>query len=195
MRALTSEELGQCAGGIETVTVVASRITFSWSGGGYSYDDGRDQYDSSNPRTQSDYTQEEVVDGFAYAIQQDILAQSDHNEREYATVIYWDPASSEIRALPLTRGQTVSEATLLNPNGGPPETRISLADTNGGHILAIIHSHPDIGYDSAEDERNREPSPGDDQLAYDLIRTGRAAADEFAHYIVGPDGKLREYDY
>lgn len=200
MRALTSIEMEQCAGGIETVTVTASRINFSWGGGGYSYSGDGGGTRSFTPREVNQDeppppTDEELVDAFAYYIQHDILAQTDHNEREYGTVIYQDRITGEIKALPLTRGETVAEAERRGGPGTPPETRISTAGTDGGVILAIIHNHPDIGYDNAGDQRNKLPSDNDWNAGQTLINGLRAETSTFAEYIVGPDGQLREYDY
>jgi hypothetical protein len=201
MRLLTSAELQQCAGGTENVTVTASRIYFSWGGGGYNYGGGS-EYDASNRGAYQDQTpptEEDLADAFAYAVQQDILAMSDDKEREYGTLIYRDPTTGEIKALPLVRGETVEEAKLLRGPDAPPMTNFAPQLNQlpqGAKILGVVHNHADVGYDDAADERNKNPSDGDDAFAYFLIRNGYADAENFAHYIIGPkDGELREFDY
>lgn len=126
-----------------------------------------------------------------------IKAQPDWKSREYGAVIY--EVNGVIKMGPLTKGMTAAEATAL---GLPaPETRIKVpSDLGNGQILAVVHSHPDIGYSNAEDLLNRYPSDysgGGDYNFFDKAigsdsRFSNSAA--FSQYILGPDGVLREFN-
>lgn len=138
-----------------------------------------------------------MVDLIARQIEVLIKAQPDWNAREYGAVIYM--VGNEVKIGPLTRGTTVAEALAAGLDRRP--TRISMpGDLGDGTILAVVHSHPDVGYDAAGDLANRYPSGGLDsgdyftfeQLLKDDSRFGDSAA--FAQYILGPDGILREFN-
>jgi len=136
------------------------------------------------------------VDFKAQLVAAAIKAMPDWNEREYAAVIYM--VNGEIRVGPLLRGMTVAEAQAAGLNA--PRTDIyAPPDLGDGIILAVVHSHPDVGYDGAADVRNRYPSGhvGGDYDSFDAVVgsdprfTNNAG---FAQYILGPDGLLREFN-
>jgi hypothetical protein len=141
------------------------------------------------------------VDVLARQIEGLIKAQPDWNEREYGAVIY--VLNGEIRMGPLIRGMSVAEA--IAAGLAAPSTNFGSARYIGnGTILALVHSHPDIGYNAAGDIENRYPSfymngtvPGGDYALTDsLVNADSRFANSsvFAHYILGPDGTLREYN-
>jgi len=137
------------------------------------------------------------TDMLARQIENLIKAKTDWNSREYGAVIY--EVNGEIKMGPVTRGMTVAEAAAA---GLPaPETRISLpSDLGSGQIIAVVHSHPDVGYSNSADLDNRYPSNyanGGDYYFFDKVvgsdpRFANAAA--FSQYILGPDGVLREFN-
>jgi hypothetical protein len=137
------------------------------------------------------------VDFAAQQISNAIKAMPDWNEREYAAIVWMTP-DGQIHTSALDRGQTVAEALALGQTA--PATNITVPNLNGGIILAVVHSHPDIGYDAAGDLENRYPSdrPTDgDYTTFEALvghdaRFSNNAA--FAQYILGPDGVLREYN-
>lgn len=142
------------------------------------------------------------VDMKARQIEALIKATPDWNEREYGAVIYM--VNGEVRMTALARGMTVAEAVAAGLDA--PRTVIPVpADLGDGVILAVIHSHPDVGYTAAEDLDNHYPSsylnsngtPGGDYGLFNSLvgsdsRFGNSAA--FAQYILGPDGVLREFN-
>lgn len=138
-----------------------------------------------------------TTDDVARQIEALIKAQPDWNSREYAAVIYL--VGNEIKMGPLVRGMTVAEAEAAGLDA--PETRLSSpSDLGDGVILAVVHSHPDIGYSDQDDLINRYPSDrpdsgdyyGFEQLtANDSRFIGNKA---FSQYILGSDGVLREFN-
>lgn len=151
-------------------------------------------FDFLQAECQADLT----TDLVARQIEALIKAQPDWNAREYGAVIYM--VGNEVRMGPLVRGMTVAEA---RDAGLPaPETRLGFpSDLGDGVILAVVHSHPDIGYDDRGDLENYYPSDrpdsgdyyGFEQFVGSDSRFGNNAA--FAQYILGPDGVLREFNF
>jgi len=140
---------------------------------------------------------DETTDALAKQIEALIKAQPDWNAREYGAVIYM--VGNEIKMGPLISGMTVAEARAA---GLPaPETRLPPpADLGDGVILAVVHSHPDLGYDDDKDLENRYPSDRPDSGDYYAFER-RTANDSrfvanaaFSQYILGPDGVLREFN-
>jgi len=138
------------------------------------------------------------VDYAAQQVANLIKAKSDWIEREYAAIIYMT-TDGQIRMTSLVAGQTVAEAQAAGLIA--PETHLTVpSDLGGGVILAVVHSHPDVGYDILGDLENLYPSDrvgsGDyyafEQLAGHDPRFANNAA--FAQYILGPDGQLREFN-
>ncbi len=153
-----------------------------------------------------------IVDIAARQAEQLIKSQPDWNEREYAIAIYIT-GNGDIKLGPTSRGETVAEAQARAIANGEtsyaPRTSIALPGEFGGWakddparplILAIIHNHPDIGYDDDEDFINRYPSDYADGGDYfnmaKLVQTDSRFSNTaaFAQYIVGPDGVLREFN-
>lgn len=139
------------------------------------------------------------VDSLAQQVANEINAISDSNEREYGAVIYIND-SGELKRSSLTPGQTVAEAIAAGLDA--PETRIGIpSDLGSGRILAVIHSHPDVGYSNSQDIDNRYPSNnpgqnGDYQTFNALVASDSRFSNtaEFSQYILGPDGVLREFN-
>ena len=204
MRVLTSDELGQCAGGIETVYVSGSRIYGSIHIAGYDGDNSDAQSDASNQGPGNQYNpdpaveKEQLTDMAAFSVANDIKVQPDWRAREYGAIIYVT-ADGEVKSTGVIRGETVAEAQALRGLNAVPQTQLSHpSDLAGGRILAIIHSHPDEGYDTAGDIANLRPSEGsgsDWAAAENLVSSHLGEIYDFAHYILGPDGQLREYEY
>jgi len=142
-------------------------------------------------------TLDNKVDFKAQQIANLIKTMPDWNEREYGAMIYMTP-DGEVRMSILYRGQTVAEAVALGQSA--PHTTIGWpSDLNGGVVLAIIHSHPDVGYGNQQDLDNRYPSsdPGADYDTFDqLVASDPRFSNNagFAQYILGPDGQLREFN-
>ena len=203
MRTLTSNELEQCAGGQvppgNIVTVTGSRIYGSVHIAGYDGDNPDAQDDASNWGPHNQYypdpevEKEQLTDMAACALAKDIMAQPDWKEREYGAVIYINK-DGELKSAGLARGETRAEAQQDGRNQA--EIRIPPpADLEGGRIVAIIHNHPDIGFNEQEDMGNLRPSDRDWAGALNLVGNHIAETYDFAHYILGPDGGLREYEY
>lgn len=138
------------------------------------------------------------MDLIARQIEALIKAQPDWNAREYGAVIYM--VDNEVRMGPLIRGETLAEAQAAGRT--EPTTRIPIpTDIGDGVILAVVHSHPDFGYEPNEDLGNYYPSDrpdsgdyyGMEQFVGSDTRFGNNAA--FAQYILGPDGVLREFNF
>lgn len=133
-----------------------------------------------------------------------IKQQPDWNAREYgALIVRYQDGSYGVTAL--ARGETVAEAgaraSAAGQTGFAPQISYKYASTGGAVIVAAIHSHPDIGYNNADDTNNRYPSyyggSGDYGNFDKLVGSdGRfvSSPDQFTHYILGPDGVLREYN-
>jgi hypothetical protein len=155
------------------------------------------------PPTYADYLtweceMDDIVDFSAQQIMNAIKDKTDWNEREYGAVVYM--VNGEIKVSALTRGETVAEAIAAGRQF--PETRINFpADLGDGVILAVVHSHPDVGYDVAGDIENKYPSLNDYD-AFDTLVGAQALANDprfannvaFSQYILGPDGVLREFN-
>lgn len=139
-----------------------------------------------------------MVDFAAQQIANLIRSQPDWNEREYGAVVY--QVGNEIRVGPLTRGQTVQEA--IDAGLDAPRTNIQLpADLGNGVILAVVHSHPNVGYEDVQDVENRYPSDHDYDEFDARVSSGSLASDPrfannvaFAQYVLGSDGILREFN-
>lgn len=210
MRLLTKSEIDIVAGGWgqSSITVTAPEPWWPplddgngndpnpdpsgpWSGGG----DG-----GNNPDPDSPCEQDAKEDALASAISDLIKQQPDWHEREYgALVVRYDDGTYGVTGL--ARGQTVAEARALGLDA--PQTAFSY---NGpGTIVGAIHSHPDVGYNAAEDIQNQYPSyyldssgkPSGDYGLFDALigHDSRfpTSADQFTHYVLGPDGVLREF--
>jgi hypothetical protein len=146
----------------------------------------------------------------AAKIAREILAQPDHDTREYASFIYMD-SDGQIRHTPI-RGGT---ATMSSPSD---------AGINYGQIYGLVHSHPAVTYIPSLPDFKLYPTPGSagpngqgDWEAYDYIAMGiynSAMSDngatafealtqmaQFRQYILGATGgvgtnsyQLRGYD-
>jgi hypothetical protein len=148
----------------------------------------------------------------ARQVEQLIKSQPDWNSREYGAVIYMT-GNGDIKIGPLSRGDSAAEAQARAIANGEtsyaPRTSIALPGEFGGWanddparplILAVVHSHPDIGYTAREDLLNYYPSDGDyfnmaqwmkDDSRFSNYFSNHAG---FAQYILGPDGTLREFN-
>lgn len=213
LRELTPAELELVSGGVWTdgfgnpeISVTGGDLWYSCNmwGDASGYGGG---VGGSAPYDYADWLQQEcaadlAVDMIARQIEALIKATPDWNAREYGAVIYM--VDGEVRMGPLTRGMTVAEAIAQGLDA--PETRISVpSDLGNGVILAVVHSHPDVGYTNAQDLQNLYPSyytgsngvaSGDYATFESLVgsdsRFSNSAA--FAQYIFGPDGVLREFN-
>jgi hypothetical protein len=214
LRKLTGDEMALIAGGSGSDMngegdSIPGATVYGWPYWDWNFpnNDPGEQYPTgSGSPGGTDFNQElenqcEVDNKVDFAAQQVanlIKTMPDWNEREYAAIIYMT-TDGEIHATPLIRGQTVAEALALGLIA--PETHLTAPpDLGGGVILAVVHSHPDIGYGAAGDLENHYPSDrptsGDyyafEQLAGHDSRFANNAA--FAQYILGPDGLLREFN-
>jgi len=121
-----------------------------------------------------------------------IRQKPDWKEREYAALVYVDQYG-RLKLDIILVGETVAEARASGTY--PPRTIITLPEDIGmGFVVGLIHSHADVGYDDAADLQNRYPSSGD----YDYLDRNRSdpafrSYELFWHYILGPDGKVREF--
>ena len=154
------------------------------------YDDFASIEDNSLSDALNCAVMESNTDTLAELVSTAIGNMSDSNEREYGALIY-QAADGSFNSTPLVRGTTVAEA-----GSNPPSIDFTVHANdirdNGGTIVGIVHNHPDVGYNNAQDSDNRNPSDGDWQVFNQLIDNNYANED-LAHYILGPDGVLREF--
>ena len=136
---------------------------------------------------------ENNIDTMAELIESAIKNMPDWNAREYFAFIYLD-ASGSVQSSGLLPGTTVAETGNAEVDSAQIAALGTSIINNGGTLLAHVHNHPEIGYSSTYDKVNRSPSDADwngfDTLT-DPLQYG--APDGFAMYILGPDGKLREF--
>jgi hypothetical protein len=224
-----NEEIVVTAGVNDTIVVIGPRWFFFGIGNGgrsmfeWGSDNGFDPYANDGSGGIGavagflDFYREECsidlkADIAARQVEQLIKSQPDWNSREYGAIIYMT-GNGDIKIGPLSRGDTVAEAQARAIANGEtsyaPRTSIALPGEFGGWanddparplILAVVHSHPDIGYTAREDLLNYYPSDGDyfnmakwmeDDSRFSNYFSNHAG---FAQYILGPDGTLREFN-
>ena len=123
--------------------------------------------------------------------------QPDGAKREYGALLIMDTSvfgHPTFRQTPLARGMTWAEAQqqgLDAPQTTYPKPTLGLYE----YIIGEDHSHPSFG-DPDTDLRNQAPS-GKDWNVYNTLTnifdSQVAPPYAFSHYIVGADGKQREY--
>jgi hypothetical protein len=138
-----------------------------------------------------------AADTVARSVEAMIRADPAYQSREIGAVIYRDPATGEIKATALTYGAVNTPDQLSLPLG---DAGITASD-----VVGIIHSHPANALEGATHEVNKYPSDnravngqnynGGDWAAADLLRDNGMNPDTFRHYIIGPDGVTREYNF
>jgi len=142
-------------------------------------------------------------DSVAKSIESAIKAMPDWNEREYGALILRN-SDGYIYIGDIARGETVAEAKARAAAAGEenfaPETRFGSVPA-GFTVVGVVHSHPNEGYNNAEDIENRYPSDyagGGDYYNFEQL-VGKdprfSSAAEFTQYILGPDGTLREFSF
>ncbi len=149
---------------------------------------------------EQDAKEDEIARGVEGLIKQ----QPDWNAREYgALIVRYQDGSYGVTAL--ARGETVAEAKAraiaAGQTGFSPQLAYKYTSEGGAVIVAAIHNHPDVDYNRSEDMKNRYPSydngSGDygnfDKLIGRDVRLV-SSVDQFTHYILGPDGVLREFN-
>ncbi|GAB3350504.1 hypothetical protein [Lysobacter tyrosinilyticus] len=204
MRELSKEELELITGGVVTLETVVVTAPAYWGDFGYTdlwHDsfnwDAYDGYygDTSGgggepPPPDCQSHDAGTVQGYSESLAsqatRDIRSRSDQSTREYASVIYRD-AMGAIR----------SSATIAGGSSGQSASiDLQALGISAGQILGIVHSHPSGIYSSSSAEAtiNRHPSTNDWAAADQIIAAGANPA-TFAHFIIGPDGVLREYNY
>ncbi|MET4678739.1 hypothetical protein [Stenotrophomonas rhizophila] len=143
----------------------------------------------------------ELVDGQADAVARDvealIKADPGYQSQELGTVLYRDAVTGEIKSSPMVRGDASNPGAISYP--------LSEWGITAAQVVGIIHSHPAGVFPSETHEVNKYPSDnrtvdgvtyeGGDWGVADLLRDHGMNADEFRHYIIGPDGVTREYDF
>jgi len=212
IRPLSSEELALISGGAQVDTTDLPPIDVRPPG-----DDGwpdigppdfTDPYDPfPNPGDRdgggggSSLTPYEEIDGavdtVARSVEALIKADPGYLNQEIGAVLYRDPATGEIKATALTYGAVNAPDQLSLPLGD--------AGIKASDVVGIIHSHPANAFDPEELEVNKYPSDnrvvdgvpygGGDWAAADLLRDNGMNPETFRHYIIGPDGVTREYDF
>ncbi|HEX8466796.1 MAG TPA: DUF4329 domain-containing protein [Allosphingosinicella sp.] len=199
-RELSASEIDMVAGG-ETIYITGRRVSGGWGGwgGGYNTEPRYDEPDTppTPPPPVSPCELDEAKDSAAKSIADEIKAKADWTSREYGALILRD-SSGYIWFGELHAGETVAEAAVRAGPTGDYAPQISFGSVPSGYtVVGVVHSHPDIGYDAAGDAQNIYPSANDysnfDALVGIDSRFSTQA--QFTHYIVGPDGVLREYDF
>jgi len=134
---------------------------------------------SNDPATIDAYS-----DALAVASSNTIRAQSDFTRREYGQLIYRD-AQGSIRLTALVTGTPTSTTFNFAQLGVSP-----------ANVVGVVHNHPRDVYNTSAQEMqiNLNPSNGDWATADSLVQAG-ANADLLQLYVVGTDGRLREFDY
>ncbi len=149
---------------------------------------------------------ENDVDKLAREISETIKLKPDWNEREYGAVIY-ETADGTIKHSALSSGETVAEAQARANAAGDssfaPRTGMTIP-RDAVKIHAVVHNHPDVGYDDAGDASNMNPSDSD-WGTFDILTTGVdggggatrwgqiADPSKLALYVVGPNGDINEF--
>ena len=191
----------------------------SWSGdnlgdwGGYDFEANYDDPvlyagDTSMPAEHDCSVTESGVDTEAERIRALILANADHNQREYGAVIYRD-SEGVIRSTGLVSGPTFAELEADQQRG---DNTIrpgisSFGDLNsivaaGGELLAFIHNHPATPstYDNPADMDILNQNPSDtDWATFDLLdQNGMPSGDNrshgFSQYVIDSNGDMREFN-
>lgn len=143
----------------------------------------------------------EEIDGQVDAVARDvealIKADPGYLNREIGAVLYRDAVTGEIRHTALTYGAVNTPDQLSLPLGD--------AGIKASDVVGIIHSHPANALEEATHEVNKYPSDnrtvngqsytGGDWAVADLLRDNGMSQETFRHYIIGPDGVTREYDF
>lgn len=205
VRELSVKELGIVAGGLsylDTVTVtgtVPDEPWVPWDEKNYFpdefnawdvVDEGGGTDGSQGAEINFQLIEEYLIDQLANNLAAQIMAKPDWQTREYVAVLYKMPdgtiVSTQVFA-GLTNG-TANQATIdaINAAGGV---------ANLANIIGIIHNHPQSLVDNAwntDTSAQIEKMPSDNDWAtVEYLFENRT---DFALYILGPDGELREYE-
>lgn len=210
-RELSAEEIDLVAGSGDIV-VTGTRYGggSGWSGGwggGWGGGSGDGGFSSDNdpgsgeptPPPQTPCELDEAKDEAAKGVEDSIRQQSDWAEREYGALILRD-SSGYVYVQTLVAGETVAEAEARAIAAGDSSyaPRIEFGTVPAGFtVIGVVHSHPDVGYDAAQDLDNRYPSQ-DDYMGFSNlvgIHPSFSSQADFTQYIFGPDGVLREFDW
>ena len=198
-RELSASEIDMVAGG-ETIYITGRRVTYGYGGwgggGGYDTEPRYDEPEPTPPPPVSPCELDAAKDTAAQTIAAEIKAKADWTSREYGALVLRD-ASGYIWFGELHAGETVAEAAIRAGPTGDYAPQISFGSVPAGYtVVGVVHSHPDIGYDAAGDAQNIYPSADDYSNFAALVGTDSrfSTVAQFTHYIVGPDGVLREYD-
>jgi len=204
-RELSASEIDLVAGG-ETIYITGRRVWGGyggWGGGGDGYDTEPRYEDPETPETPpppvSPCELDAAKDTAAQSLANEIKAKADWTSREYAGLILRD-SSGYIWFGELQAGETVAEALVRATAAGSPDyaPQTSFGSVPAGYtVVGVVHSHPDIGYNNAQDAQNKYPSADDYSNFSALVGTDSrfSTQAQFTQYIVGPDGVLREYDF
>lgn len=207
MRELSQQELELITGGVITLETIVVTASPYWGDFGFTdfwhdwwsyevYDDyygdngggGGGEDPPAPPPCQSHdaATVDNYSDQLASQATRDIKNQPGYNNREYAVLFYRD-GTGVIRSSPTIAGGNSGESVSID---------LQALGIAAGTIVGMVHSHPAGVYSTSTAEAiiNRHPSSNDWAAADQIIAAG-ADPSVFTHYIIGPDGTLREYDY
>lgn len=147
-------------------------------------------------------------------LEQTVESNKDQAAQQAASTIAGMPSNNEHRALIVDNGSGPVVLPIVSGTNGsidPASMNATMgpAGYNHSNVVGLIHSHPASG-DADLDARNRAPShdgqnpPAAGDYAYAAYMReisvdffGANAVQysaNFTHYIVGPDGVLREFD-
>lgn len=198
VRQLTDEELALVSGGakpktvnLDPMTVNASRPSKDWQ--------------VYMPVTPGNYGKlipvpndqlDRHIDDTARALEKIIKADPRFNTTEIGTLIIKD------------RNGLINNGELVYGSAADPsslEFPLQKWGVEPGQVLGIIHSHPASLFPSSTHEINKYPSDnrtiggvtyeGQDWRMADILRDHGMNPDTFRHYIIGPDGVTREYNF
>ncbi|WP_309697547.1 hypothetical protein [Sphingomonas sp. SORGH_AS_0870] len=147
--------------------------------------------------TRKNALREAGTDQTAVDIEEKIKVQLDYPSREYGSAVIGDfqnPENPSFRNADLSRGETWAEARAAGRDA--PKTIISIPTLGTfERIVAVVHSHPRVGV--PDYEANFLPSDNDWKV-YRTLQSNYPSTKlvpeyAFSHYIIGPDGKIRQY--
>lgn len=134
-----------------------------------------------------------AVDAAARAVEYLIKSMPEYQGRELGAIIYLDDATGDMTTSPIALGE-------VNGLSYP----IGAWNIKPYQIFGLIHSHPQSS-DPVINEANKYPSDnrvfmgrqltGEDWNTADFLVMHGMNSETFRHYIIGPDGVTREYNY
>jgi hypothetical protein len=205
VRELSREELELITGGLETIEVYGMWSDPIWGcigsfnlwNDGFSYEVTDDYFGDSGsggggePEQSCTSHDAQAVDTYsdqlASKLSRDIKAKPDDQNREYLALIYRD-GNGVIRTTELFQGPSNGESASI-----PSLQAIGVA---AAQIVGVVHNHPSQVFNTSsyEYDVNRLPSNGDWAMADQIIGAG-ADPNTLALYVLGTDGRLREFEY